>query len=207
MAQTLNQDDKDMEMSNALKLFGPEVVELLYPDREPVGDPIVDRPGQWTFNNTIPDYIPMALPEELIRINKLPGRDPTTGSNNWAVSGTKTAAGSPILCGDPHLTLSLPSLWYIVQLNAPGTNTLGVSLPGVPGVIIGCTDSIAWSVTNAQRDVADWYKISFQDETNSRYLLDGHWVETEKVIETFKVRDQQIFLDTVMYTHWGPDTL
>lgn len=204
MAQTLNLDDKDIEMSNTLKLFGPEVVELLYPDHEPVGDPIVDNPGQWRFTNTLPDSLPMALPEELVHVNKLPARDPTTGSNNWAVSGSKTATGSPILCGDPHLTLSLPSIWYTIQLNAPGVNVLGASLPGVPGVIIGSNDSIAWSVTNAQRDVADWYRISFENETNARYLLDGQWIETEKVVETFKVRDQKVLLDTVMYTAWGP---
>ena len=51
MAQTLNLGDKDIEMTNTLKLFGPEVVELLYPDREPVGDPIVDKTGEWKFNN------------------------------------------------------------------------------------------------------------------------------------------------------------
>jgi penicillin G amidase len=204
MAQTLNLDDKDIEMSNTLKLFGPEVVELLYPDREPIGDPIVDNKDGWTFNNTIPDSIPMALPDDLVKINRLPGRDPTAGSNNWAVSGNKTATGSPILCGDPHLTLSLPSLWYVAQLNAPGINTLGASLPGVPGVIIGCTDSIAWSVTNAQRDVVDWYKISFQDKTHRMYLLDSSWAQTEKIVETFKVRDKSVFYDTVMYTYWGP---
>lgn len=204
MAQTLNMSDKDMEMTNALNIFGKEMLEMLYPDREPVGDPIVDKPGAWKFKTSIPDSIPMAVPDEFIHIKKLPPQDPTTGSNNWAVSGSRTSTGAPILCGDPHLNLSLPSLWYVIQLNAPGTNSMGASLPGAPGIIIGCTDSIAWSVTNAQRDVVDWFKVTFQDNSRSKYLLDGQWLNTEKVVEEFKVRDKVVFYDTVVYTHWGP---
>jgi penicillin G amidase len=149
----------------------------------------------------------MALPEELIRItNKIPLQDPTTGSNNWAVSGSKTETGTPILCGDPHLNLNLPSIWYLIQLHAPGINCMGASLPGVPTVIIGFTDSIAWSLTNAQRDLVDWFKISFQDTKKEKYLLDEKWIDSNKKIEAFHVRDQPVFYDTVVYTKWGPIT-
>jgi penicillin amidase len=206
MAQTLNIDDKDMEMTNALKLFGPEAIDLLYPDHEEVGHPIVDNSGGWNFKINLPDSIPMAVPKELIAVKKLSEYDPTTGSNNWAVNGAKTATGSPILCGDPHLNLNLPSLWYSIQLNAPGVNTMGASLPGMPGIIIGCTDSIAWSLTNAQRDLVDWFKITYQDASRSKYLLDGEWVDTEKVTEVFNVRDREPFVDTLLYTYWGPVT-
>lgn len=206
MAQTLNMGDKDMEMTNALKLFGKETVELLYPDREPPTDPIVSKPGNWKFTPVKLDTVPMALPEAFIDVKKLPPSDPTTGSNNWAVSGSKTATGSPILCGDPHLNLSLPSIWYAVQLHGPDVNVMGVSLPGAPGVIIGFNDSIAWSVTNAQRDLVDWYKITYENTSREKYLLDGQWKETKKMIEEFKVRNGEPFYDTVVYTHWGPVT-
>ncbi|MBL0744048.1 penicillin acylase family protein [Chryseolinea lacunae] len=206
MAQSLNLDDKDMEMTTALKAFGLDNVELLYPDREAVSDPIVDKPGGWKFNPVTLDSVPSALPPELIGIKKLPHADPTTGSNNWAVSGSKTASGAPLLCSDPHLNLSLPSLWYCIQLSAPGVNTLGASLPGAPGVIIGCNDSVAWGETNAQRDLEDWFKITFQDKTHAKYMLDGNWVDTKKVVESFKVRGTEVFYDTVLYTHWGPVT-
>lgn len=206
MAQTLNMSDKDMEMTNALKLFGKENLELLYPDREPATDPIVNNPGNWKFTPLKLDTVPLAVPEEFITIKKLPASDPTTGSNNWAVSGSKTATGSPILCGDPHLNLSLPSIWYAVQLHGPDVNVMGVSLPGAPGVIIGFTDSIAWSVTNAQRDLVDWFKITYENSKREKYLLDGEWKDTKKVIEEFKVRNGESFYDTVVYTHWGPVT-
>jgi penicillin amidase len=206
MAQTLNIGDKDMEMTNALKLFGPDAVALLYPDREDVGNPIVDNIGGWKFNNKLPDSIPMAIPKQLIAIKRISEFDPSIGSNNWAVSGNKTASGSPILCGDPHLNLNLPSLWYAIQLNAPGVNTMGASLPGTPGVVIGCTDSIAWSVTNAQRDLVDWFELTYQDASRSKYMLDNEWVDIEKVLEVMKVRDRGNFTDTVLYTYWGPVT-
>jgi penicillin amidase len=206
MAKTLNMGDKDMEMTNALKLFGPEMIEVLYPDMEGVGDPIVDRTNDWKFKPITLDTVPMALPDELINIKKLPPSDPTTGSNNWAVGGSKTATGSPMLCGDPHLNLTLPSIWYAIQLHAPGVNTMGASLPGSPGVIIGFNDSVAWSVTNAQRDLVDWFKITFENDKKEKYRLDGEWVSTNKIVEAIHVRDQEIFYDTVVYTHWGPVT-
>ncbi|HEY9049376.1 MAG TPA: penicillin acylase family protein [Ohtaekwangia sp.] len=206
MAKTLCMGDKDMEMTNALTLYGKDIVDLLYPDREPVGDPIVDNTNGWKFKPIAFDTVPRAIPNELINVKKIPPSDPTTGSNNWAVSGSKTATGAPILCGDPHLNLSLPSLWYVVQLHAPGTNAMGASLPGSPAIIIGFTDSVAWSVTNAQRDLVDWYAIEFENSKRDKYMLDGKWTATKKVVEQFNVRGAEIFYDTVVYTHWGPVT-
>lgn len=206
LSKTLNIGDKDIEMTNALKLYGKEVVDLLYPDDEEPGDPIVDNPGGWKFKPINIDTVALAMPTELIKLKKLPGPDPTTGSNNWAVAGSKTSTGSPMLSGDPHLTLSLPSIWYAVQLNAPGINSMGVSLPGAPGIIIGFTDSIAWSMTNAQRDLVDWYKIQFEDQRKDKYMLDGKWIPTEKVVEAIKVKGKPVYYDTVCYTYWGPVT-
>lgn len=211
MAQTLNIGDKDIEMTNALKMFGRAYVDLLYPDKEGVGDPIVDNPGKWDFEPLSLDTIPLAVPgayqpQEIIKIRRKPKADPTVGSNNWAVSGSKTATGSPILCNDPHLQLSLPSIWYVAQLQAPGVNVMGATLPGAPCVVIGFNDSIAWGVTNAQRDLVDWYKITYENSKREKYLLDSNWVNTTKIVEEFKIKGQPSFYDTVVYTNWGPVT-
>src|SRR5260221_881079 len=115
MAKTLNIQDKDFEMTNALKLFGKETLNLLYPDNEHVDDPIVDNPAGWTFKPVSLDNIPPALPRDFVQINQLEKSSPDIGSNNWAVAGSKTATGSPILCNDPHLELNLPSIWYTVH--------------------------------------------------------------------------------------------
>jgi penicillin G amidase len=207
MAQTLNMGDNDIEMTNALALFGKEAVDLLYPDRELGGDPIVDKAGQWNFKPITLESAPAVLPAETIALNyKIPGSDPTTGSNNWAVGGSKTDSGAPLLCSDPHLNLTLPSIWYAIQLSTPTMNTMGVSLPGAPHIIIGFNDSISWAVTNAQRDLVDWYSIQFKDASKNEYLLDGKWVKSNKVAEIFAVRGQSVFADTIVYTHWGPVT-
>ncbi|MCX7638011.1 MAG: penicillin acylase family protein [Cyclobacteriaceae bacterium] len=203
MAQTLNMGDKDFQNTLALKLFGYDTLNLLYPDREAVGDAIVEKPGQWNFNEiSAKTYFPSgAAPRQW---NNYPVDEaPLMASNNWAVSGSKTNSGFPILCNDPHLNTTLPSIWYAIHLHAPGINTMGVSLPGAPGVIIGFNDSIAWGVTNAQRDLVDWYEIRF-DEKRNNYLLDGKWQPVTKRIEKFQIRDKGLFTDTVYYTHWGP---
>lgn len=204
MAQTLNNGDKDLQMTNALKLFGPELIELLYPAHEDVGDPIVDNPGAWDFEKISLDDTPHALPDEFITAQLFEPSSPNIGSNNWAVHGSRTASGYPLLANDPHLNMSLPSIWFVTQLNAPGINCLGATLPGAPGITIGFNDSIAWGMTNAQRDLVDWYKVEFDDAKLSRYKLDGKWVNAGKNIDTIKIRGGKLFIDTITWTHWGP---
>lgn len=204
MAKTLCSGEKDLEMTNALKLFGKDTLELIYPDHEGWSDPIVDNTGKWNFKPITLDSIPLAMPNELIALQPFEKSPPNVGSNNWAVAGSKTKNGSPILCNDPHLDLSLPSIWYIVHLNAPGINCMGASLPGSPNVISGFNDSIAWGVTNAQRDVVDWYKVKFNGRAKDQYASDGKWKPSRKKIEVFKVKGKSDFYDTVVYTHLGP---
>jgi len=206
MAKTLNIGDKDFEMTNALKLFGKETLEILYPDDEHVGDPIIDNPNGWKFKPITLDNVPPALPKDFAQIKQIEKSSSDVGSNNWAVSGSKTSTGSPILCNDPHLELNLPSIWYIIHLNAPGFNAMGASLPGAPAVISGFNDSIAWGETNAQRDLVDWFKIEFKDKSRNEYLSDGQWKATRKVIEKISAKDKADFYDTVIYTHHGPIT-
>jgi len=204
MAKTLNIGEKDLEMTNALKLLGKETVDLLWPDHENVGDPIVDNTNNWKFKPILLDTIPLALPDELVNLPILEKPVKGVGSNNWAVSGKKTQTGSPILCNDPHLTLNVPSIWYIIHLKSPEVNVMGASLPGVPTVISGFNDSIAWGVTNAQRDLVDWYKVQFKDETKNEYFSDGQWKPAVKRIEAIKIKGGKTYYDTVTYTHHGP---
>src|SRR6185369_7466521 len=76
------------------------------------------------------------------------GTEVSPGSNAWAISGAHTASGKPILAGDPHLEFSIPSPWYLVHLQAPGLDVTGSSIPGIPAVLVGHNQQIAWSVTN-----------------------------------------------------------
>lgn len=83
------------------------------------------------------------------------GSDPQPGSNAWALSGAKTASGKPILANDPHLEYSAPSPWYLVHMQAPGLNVTGATIVGLPAVVIGHNDRIAWGATNLQFDTQD----------------------------------------------------
>ncbi len=126
------------------------------------------------------------------------------GSNNWALSGSRTASGRPILCSDPHLGLTLPSIWYEVQLTSPEINVYGVSTPGWPGVLIGFNKTIAFGETNAGSDVLDWYEITFKDSSLNEYLHAGLWHPTHKREEIISVRGGPAVVETVVYTHHGP---
>lgn len=203
-SQTLNAGEKDLQFTNALKLFGKQVFELLYPDREDVADPIVTNTGKWTFKPETLDSVPLAIPDEYVQVNTPEEKPRGIGSNNWVLGGKKTATGSPLLSNDPHLALGIPSLWYMIHLNSPLVNTMGASTPGAPAVIIGFNDSIAWGVTNAQRDLVDWYKVQFKDDSRTEYLSDGKWIASKKVVEEIRIKGAPTFYDTVTYTRHGP---
>ncbi len=128
------------------------------------------------------------------------------GSNNWAVSGARTQSHHAILANDPHLNLTLPSIWYQVQVHTPQQNCYGVSLPGVPGIIIGFNEDIAWGVTNVSHDVSDWYEVKWANPERTKYDLDGEIREVQKRIETIGIKGREALIDTVRYTVWGPVT-
>ena len=99
---------------------------------------------------------PKTKQDEILRA-LLPGGIEGIGSNNWALSGKRTTSGKPLLANDPHLGLSAPALWYFARIEAPGINVIGATLPGIPAVVLGRTDSIAWSFTNTGPDVQDLF--------------------------------------------------
>ncbi len=204
MANDLSFGEKDLQNTNALALLGREKFDLLFPDIDTKLDPIVSKPNEWDFEPIIKDTANFEQITELITNQLVPEPNPFNGSNNWAVSGSKTKSGNPILSNDPHLGLNLPSLWYTMQLSSPDVNVMGATFPGAPNVIIGFNDSIAWGVTNAQRDLVDWFKITFKDDSHNEYKLDGKWIKTEKRIEEIKIKDSETIYDTVLYTHFGP---
>ena len=123
---------------------------------------------------------PPLVPAAIEWLNRLPRFN---ASNNWAVSGRHTRSGFPILCGDPHLEVNrLPNVWQEVVLRLPGNTLMGVSIPGVPGLIIGRNRYLAWSATYAYMDMLD-YRIE-RCRDGSYYRRDG-W-------KPFAVRDEEI---------------
>ncbi len=125
------------------------------------------------------------------------------GSNAWVVSGKLTASGKPILANDPHLEWSIPAAWYQVHLKAPGLDVTGVSLPGVPCVIVGHNQRIAWGVTNLGFDIQDLY-LEKIDPQNGRYLFSGRVEQARSETEWIRVKNARPVELRQWVTRHGP---
>ncbi|MED3796405.1 penicillin acylase family protein [Lysinibacillus capsici] len=126
------------------------------------------------------------------------------GSNNWVVSGDKTKSGMPILADDPHLGLSTPSIWYQMHLQSPQQNVSGVIFAGIPGIILGHNDEIAWGVTNVGPDVQDLYIEIPNPDNPTQFRYDGKWEQAEVRDESIKVKDGETIDFEVVVTRHGP---
>ncbi|MGE6515010.1 penicillin acylase family protein [Lysinibacillus sphaericus] len=126
------------------------------------------------------------------------------GSNNWVVSGDKTKSGFPILADDPHLGLSTPSIWYQMHLQSPEQNVSGVIFAGIPGIILGHNDDIAWGVTNVGPDVQDLYIEIPNPDNPTQFKYDGEWEQAEVRNESIKVKDGKTVDFDVIVTRHGP---
>ncbi|MGG1630684.1 penicillin acylase family protein [Rossellomorea sp. NRS-1567] len=126
------------------------------------------------------------------------------GSNNWVVSGEKTASGKPLLADDPHLSLGTPSIWYQMHLESPQVNVSGVIFAGIPGIILGHNEQIAWGVTNTGPDVQDLYVEKQNEEDPSLFLYDENWERATIIEEPIKVKDGNTIPYEVTITRHGP---
>lgn len=156
--------------------------------------------GEMTFRSAL-SFLDVDL--KFRRWLSLPGI--SAGSNAWAVAGSRSETGKPILASDPHLLLLLPGRWYEAHIVAPGLDVQGATIPGVPFVIIGRNRSIAWGVTNGMVDDQDF----FVEEVDSlqyptRYRVGGEWRAIETHTDTILVKGAPPILYTSYRTHRGP---
>ena len=114
--------------------------------------------------------------------------DALAASNNWVVSGKRTVTGKPLLSNDPHLRATAPSIWHLVHLSAPGVRVAGVGTAGLPGVIIGHNEHIAWGFTNVGPDVQDLYIEKFNPDNPKQYQTPSGWQDVVIRHEEIKVR-------------------
>jgi penicillin amidase len=127
--------------------------------------------------------------------------DSLAASNNWVVNGKHTVSGKPLLANDPHLSPSAPSIWYMVHLSAPGIRVAGVTAAGLPGVVIGHNEHIAWGFTNVGTDVQDLYIEKFDTQNPLRYQTPAGWRDAEIRHEIIKVRKNFLATATDDVTH------
>lgn len=126
------------------------------------------------------------------------------GSNNWVVSGARSETGKPLLANDPHLGLSAPALWYFARLTSPSGTVIGATLPGVPGVVLGRNERIAWGFTNTGPDVQDVYIERIDPQNPNRYQTPDGWRDFETVREIVKVKGAADVTLDVRITRHGP---
>ncbi len=180
---------------------------LLCPDyrSEAVRGKLVEKFGAETALQILEEGIP-SPPSEVEGVS-LSSRFPFPsfqGSNNWVISGNRSESGKPLLANDPHLDISLPPIWYEIHLNCPGLDVIGVSLPGVPFVIIGHNESIAWGVTNSAVDVQDLY-IEELNDAGDMYLDNDEWKPLLAKKEEIKIRGRKRPEEIeILWTERGP---
>ncbi|KAB7540810.1 penicillin acylase family protein, partial [Verminephrobacter sp. Larva24] len=127
------------------------------------------------------------------------GSNEGRGSNNWALAGTRTVSGRPLLANDPHLGLAAPAIWYFAALQAPAGQAsdgtpiaplaaVGATLPGLPFVVLGRTDHVAWGFTNTSPDVQDLYLEQINPADPTQYRTPEGWAPFTVRTETIRVK-------------------
>lgn len=222
MGMTLSFRPTQFMRLRAAAMVGWDAADALFPYDSPIQEPIepsplgsprmdlrdIPPPGAGAADARATLRLVEAMLRELEAAPSLAAVDHgTLGSNSWAVSPNRSASGHALLAGDPHLELSLPSIWYEVHVVVPGeVDVYGVTFAGAPWVIIGFNRHIAWTFTNNDADVVDSYAESVDDNGSpSSYRLDGEWLPLEQRVEVYRLPNgSALATDTVRYTHRGP---
>ncbi|MFN4257902.1 MAG: penicillin acylase family protein [Gemmataceae bacterium] len=127
------------------------------------------------------------------------------GSNNWAIDGALSASGKPMMASDPHRSIQLPSLRYLVHLHAPGWNVIGSGEPGLPGVALGHNERIAWGFTIVGNDQADIYIEETDPADDTRYKVGDRWEKMTILHEPVTVKGESKPVEVELrFTRHGP---
>ncbi len=188
--------DTEIVRSWVVERLGPEVAALVEP-LYPAGLPVIVPPGAESRGLGLP------VLDELREVEEFAGTR-GGGSNNWVIDGTRSTTGKPLLANDPHLALQMPSIWYSMHLKGGDLNVTGVSLPGVPGVVIGHNERIAWGITAAMADGDDLFLERLNPDNPRQYEYKGEWVDGELLREEILVRGREPVVEEVLVGRHGP---
>jgi penicillin amidase len=223
MGWTLAYIAPELERALAASRVGPTAAAALFPDNSPIQEPIVPNgrraprfdfahlpgPGaaDTTDSRTLIAALGDFLPATAAETRDADAVSRAFASNNWAVSPHRSANGDALLAGDPHLELTLPSIWYEAHMVVPSIMDIyGVTVPGLPGIVIGFNRDVAWTFTNTGADVLDFYTERVNDDLHpTKYWLDGTWHPLEQRIEQYRgPHGELLATDTLYFTHRGP---
>ncbi len=186
--------ERELLRSDMVRALGPELAARLDPTYPPASPIITQKP--WSGEG-------LAIVEQIDAVRRAMGlASEASGSNNWAVSGKLSATGSPLIAGDPHLSPSMPGIWYQVDLGVGERSVRGASLPGLPGVYMGQNNDVCWTFTNVMPDVQDLFIERLQGES---YLFEEEWCPLTTVREEIPIKGRSHpELLEVRGTHHGP---
>ncbi|HZD58626.1 MAG TPA: penicillin acylase family protein [Anaerolineales bacterium] len=213
--------DTEIDRAELLKTLSPQQVAQLFPPY-PSDHPVIvpdaalatsysdHRESDTTLWTTLSPALQQVQGQMLELDSLFGGSFKGIGSNSWVISGGRTATGKPLLANDPHLGAQMPSIWYEVGLHcAPQSaecpyEVSGFSFAGVPGVIIGHNDRIAWGFTNVGPDVMDLYIEKINPANPDQYEFEGKWVDMQLIQDSIQVAGGQPKELTVRLTRHGP---
>ncbi len=167
---------------------------------------VVFEQGDIKKDNNDPDAVMNNLNKQLPHSYNAPFEHGVEGSNNWIVSGNRTASGHAMLANDPHRKIAVPSLRYMVHLVAPGWNVTGGGEPEIPGVSIGHNEEGSWGLTIYETDGEDLYVYDLNPSNLKQYRYKGNWITMKEVQETIPVKNADAQKVTLRYTLHGPVT-
>ena len=207
--------DAEIERAILLKTLPPEQVAQLFPAYPADHPVIVPKMGQTAASAstayTLPNFDWTSIQSKFSALDALLGpASDGIGSNSWAVSGSLTSTGMPLLANDPHLGIQMPSIWFQIGLHCRPVSdacpfeVAGFSFPGAPGVVIGHNDKIAWGLTNTGPDVMDLYIEKINPANPNQYEYNGQWVDMTLRTETINVGGKDPVTVIVRSTRHGP---
>jgi penicillin amidase len=219
LATSLSQTwETDLMREHIAVKLGKDLSSDVFPDHSPLDVPVAEvqpsapfgartKSGDMFFNGFDSGDCRLSIVNCRLTQSKIGNQESPTagvGSNNWVVNGSHTKSGKPLLANDPHLAHSIPSVWYMIHLKAPGLDVTGVSLPGLPFVLLGHNQHIAWGMTNTGPDVQDLYIEKFDSRDPRKYLHNGQWEDADLRDESIKVRGRGDYHFTFKVTRHGP---
>jgi penicillin amidase len=211
--------DEEIKRAILLKTLTPEQVDELFPEYPADHPVIINKIGEGTSALINPTALAAEIPNEMLDVlyrnvtlldEIMEPFDNGIGSNSWVIGGELTNTGKPILANDPHLAIQMPSIWYQIGLHCKPKNdacpydVAGFSMAGVPAIIIGHNDKIAWGLTNLGPDVQDLYIEKLNPENPNQYEVNGKWVDFEIRKEIINVAGSDPIELNVRISRHGP---
>ncbi len=196
----------DLKLDPAIdaKLLNNPVTELYDAFRKPLNFTPEDISVSANLNEK--EYESLASADEQAYQHLMATERSTIGSNNWIVSSSLSKSGFPLLANDPHRAISVPSLRYMVHLNAPGWNVVGGGEPTIPGISIGHNDYGAWGLTIFDLDAEDLYVYQLNPQNQNQYKYQGKWEDMRVIKDTIRVKGSSAVFVEHRYTRHGPVT-